>query len=205
MNEALDATMELLEERSFDEISITEILDRAGQSAGQFYARFSSKEALFLELCRRFEVRVRDRVTAELARWRDLDRPERIRRLVRLVADLNIENRPLLRSLLLRLWRDPGGHNRMADEIRSESFDELVLRELGRLDAAGGAVRLDERSARLVMEVVAVTCRHELLFGSLHDAESGDARLDELLDLLTRLALDELAGEKTSRATGMRR
>lgn len=197
MNEALDATLELLEERSFDELSIARILDRAGQSAGQFYARFSGKEALFLELCRRFENRVRDRVAGELADWRHLERRERMRRLVELIAALNIENRPLLRSLFLRLWRDPGGHRRMAREIASESFDALMLRELRRGDEAEGSAGIDEPAARLVLEVVAATCRHELLFGSLYDAAIGDQRLQELVDLLTRLVIDELgAGER---------
>lgn len=194
MNEVLDATLELMSSRSFDDLSISEILDRADQSAGQFYARFGSKEAVFRELCRRFEAGVRDRVEEEIGRWDGLGLPERVRRLVTLVAALNVENRPILRSMFLRIWREPGRHDRIAGEIGSEGFDRLILRELWPGSDGGSPPPERERRVRWAMEVVAVTCRHELLFGALHDAVMDDPRVDELLDVLTRLARDEVAG-----------
>lgn len=42
----LGAARELLEEKSFNELSINEIVERAGSSVGAFYARFADKEAL---------------------------------------------------------------------------------------------------------------------------------------------------------------
>jgi AcrR family transcriptional regulator len=42
----LDATEELLMERTFDEIKVQEIVSLAGASIGSFYARFSDKETL---------------------------------------------------------------------------------------------------------------------------------------------------------------
>ncbi len=46
----LDAAEELLDERLFSDVSVQEIVDRAGSSAGAFYGRFSSKHALLLAL-----------------------------------------------------------------------------------------------------------------------------------------------------------
>src|SRR5262245_53720095 len=42
----LQATREILCEKEFAEITVAEIVQRAGSSCGAFYARFPSKEAL---------------------------------------------------------------------------------------------------------------------------------------------------------------
>ena len=42
----LDAAEDLLNEKSFLELSINEIVSRAGSSVGSFYARFDDKDAL---------------------------------------------------------------------------------------------------------------------------------------------------------------
>lgn len=190
MERALRATRDLLKRKTFDDISISEILDRAGQSAGSFYARFPSKEHVFIELCRLVESEVRERVSEETAAWGDLPLAERIARLVRLIAELNIEHRDILRSMLLRLWRDPGGHRRVAREIRDEAFERLLTREL--LGGCGDGPEPSERTLRWVMEVVVATSRHELLFGELSDARSGDDRVEEMISVLTGLALHGL-------------
>jgi len=47
----LSATRALLARRGLDELSVAEIAARAGVSIGGFYARFSSKEAVLVQLC----------------------------------------------------------------------------------------------------------------------------------------------------------
>jgi hypothetical protein len=141
----------------------------------------------------------RKRVTEEIAEWEGCDLEERVRRLVALVAQLNIENRPVLRSILLRIWRDPGRHDRLAGEIGTGGFDRLLLRKLRSVSDGEGSSAERERRVRWVMEIMAVTCRHELLFGALHDAEIGDRRVDELLGFLTRLAHDGITAGGSGR------
>jgi AcrR family transcriptional regulator len=63
----LEATEALLEERSFEEISIAEIIVKAGSSTGSFYARFSSKDALLPALYERYHAGLPERV-AEIRR-----------------------------------------------------------------------------------------------------------------------------------------
>jgi len=46
----VDATLELFEEKNFDEIGVAEISQRAGSSVGAFYSRFNDKEALLEHL-----------------------------------------------------------------------------------------------------------------------------------------------------------
>ena len=56
----VDATIELLETRTFDEITITEIVGRARSSVGSFYARFPDKRALLEYLDERYARQVID-------------------------------------------------------------------------------------------------------------------------------------------------
>ncbi len=51
----LDAALDLLDEFSWEKISITTIARRVGMSVGGFYARFKSKDALLLVLHERYE------------------------------------------------------------------------------------------------------------------------------------------------------
>jgi len=46
----LDATSTLLQNKSFDDISITEIVESADSSVGAFYARFKDKEGILEQL-----------------------------------------------------------------------------------------------------------------------------------------------------------
>ncbi len=46
MERFLQATRELLEERSFEEITVADIVERADRTVGSFYARFQDKDAV---------------------------------------------------------------------------------------------------------------------------------------------------------------
>src|SRR5262245_23380018 len=69
------ATEELLRTRPFEEISIREIVRRAGRPIGSFYARFASKEALLPFLYQRYHEGLEPLFAARLARvdWESLD------------------------------------------------------------------------------------------------------------------------------------
>ncbi len=51
----LDAAESLLEDRSFDELTISDVVRRAESSVGAFYTRFSDKDALLDALYQRFQ------------------------------------------------------------------------------------------------------------------------------------------------------
>jgi AcrR family transcriptional regulator len=53
LHRLLEATAELLADRSFDEITVDEIVERAGYTKGAFYHRFESKADLLRHLIRR--------------------------------------------------------------------------------------------------------------------------------------------------------
>ena len=58
----LDATRELLTERSLDALSVDEIVERADVARGTFYNYFSDKEALERELTSRTRTRIEDQI-----------------------------------------------------------------------------------------------------------------------------------------------
>lgn len=65
----VQATRELLANREFDDITVDEIVSRAGSSKGSFYHRFPDKRALLIHL-----LQEEHRIAAEA--WSELLRPE---------------------------------------------------------------------------------------------------------------------------------
>lgn len=67
----LGATRELLEERPFEEITVADIVQRAGRTVGSFYARFEDKYAVLYELVQRLFDRIDDvaRAFCDPVRW----------------------------------------------------------------------------------------------------------------------------------------
>lgn len=67
----LGATRALLEERPFEEITVADIVQRAGRTVGSFYARFEDKYAVLYELVQRLFDRIDDvaRAFCDPVRW----------------------------------------------------------------------------------------------------------------------------------------
>src|SRR5690606_39322678 len=65
------ATRELLEERAFEDITVSDIVRRAERTVGSFYARFEDKDAVLRLLLDRLDARIRDLVRAfcDPVRW----------------------------------------------------------------------------------------------------------------------------------------
>lgn len=162
MARVLDATRSLLATRTFDDLAIGEILQASGQSAGAFYARFSGKEALLEALCLEASTAEQRDAVHELQSWARLGSRERGQRFVHLVARLAVANRQLSRTLLLRVWRDPARHARLAEQVTDPEFEARVLRALTGPRRASRAATTDLRWA---VEAVIDSCRHQFLFG----------------------------------------
>jgi AcrR family transcriptional regulator len=103
MNQILDAASELLEERLFEEISIAEIVARAGCSVGAFYGRFKDKSALLFALD---EYHFQDFIVAANALIAEIQSEDRglqevIRSVVQFLVDAYGRRPGLLRALVL--------------------------------------------------------------------------------------------------------
>ena len=119
MNRMLEATQELLEEVHFDDLTVQDVVRRAGTSIGSFYSRFRSKDGLLECLRERYESERREAVEALLAdparRGRAIG--ERVGALLACIARHDRERRGLFRTLRLRQLL---GHDRMDEEALEE-------------------------------------------------------------------------------------
>lgn len=105
------ATRELLQSKTFDDISVTEITRKARSSVGSFYSRFPDKAALLDYLDEQYA----HEVIAEGARLSDPNRfvgadlAQRVRLVVTFMLELHVRQPGLLRTLIVEARRKPGG------------------------------------------------------------------------------------------------
>jgi AcrR family transcriptional regulator len=125
----LDATEALLEKRTFEEITIHEIAERAGSSVGAFYTRFEDKEALRECLIARYYEDMLAISTEELApeRWRGEPISSRAGAYIGAVVKTCRRRRGLMRMRFLHDIQ----HNEPLPEEQAEQVQRLVERLTG--------------------------------------------------------------------------
>lgn len=171
------AAEEVLREKSFREATVEEICEEAGYTVGAFYARFSSKEALFEEL----EVRLEEAVEFRLGPLLDPERARGapteayLRELLAALADLYRSRGGIVRAHLLRARSDPGLRARIEEQNR-----RLVARAeevVAATDPGAGAVGVP--GVRLGMFFAVSAVRSATLFRDFApvDLDLDDERL----------------------------
>ena len=138
LNRLLDAAEALLGDRTFDELTVTQVVRRANSSVGSFYARFPHKEALLGALYERHQQQMIAQLDEELSveRWAGVPLAVMIERIVERMVRLYRSQRGLLRALVLFGYAHPDW--RYADE-----------RERGRLAVSRIAELIAERRRKL--------------------------------------------------------
>ncbi len=113
----LDATRELLEEKSFDDISVAEITRKAGASVGAFYARFDDKEGLLEYLNGLFDAEITGDVrrTIDSKNWNEAPLESVVTELLQVLVRSHRHHRGTLRALVLRTLAGGGGAERPND------------------------------------------------------------------------------------------
>lgn len=103
------AAEDLLRTRTFEEISVQEIVRRAARPIGSFYARFASKEALLPFLYQRYHDDLETLFERRLGRARDgqLDFDASVRVITDFFIDCYAERRGLISALTLFARRNP--------------------------------------------------------------------------------------------------
>jgi AcrR family transcriptional regulator len=180
----LDAGEALIEEKGLADVSVPDIVRRAGSSVGGFYARFRDKNELLRALEERFFGELLARVDAlcRPERWQGVALPEIVRACVALLVSTFRERQPLIRAFLFRGLQDP---DFMGDALRfrrrvSERIAELLL---------GRRAEIAHRDPELAIELGV-----QLAFGLMHqfvvfgEVRAGGRRLSEsaLVDELSR-------------------
>lgn len=106
----LEAAETLLEQKSWQALTIQDVVSAAGCSVGAFYGRFKDKDGLLHALDERYFERLADLLQVALLQtdWSKLELVETVHRLARLVVTLHQEKQGVMRTLILqaRLYND---------------------------------------------------------------------------------------------------
>jgi AcrR family transcriptional regulator len=162
----LEAALELLGERRFEEASVAKIARRAGASVGAFYARFPDKEALLTHLNDRLFEQGREQwdVFLDPRKWRGRPVAEVVEAVVGRIVRKRRAHRGLLRALSLyaRSRPDPTFAEHAAAMTRHvhRRLRDLLLekrREIGHPDPA--------RAIAFGLLLVDGATREAILFG----------------------------------------
>ena len=107
----LNAAESLLDDKNFDELTISQIARKARVSVGLFYTRFENKDALLSALYEKHMVELRATTSEMLdpTRWTDVPVEQFIEELVAFMVRFHRSKRGLLHALVLRHHSRPGG------------------------------------------------------------------------------------------------
>ena len=162
----LGSTMALLREKSFDDITVTDIVQGADRTVGSFYARFDDKYAVLYELVSRTYTHIGTIVHAfcDPVRWDG----QPIRAFVEESVRLNVagyrHSTPLFRAALRAAASDERFRDRRTDFLRYCADEQrafvLTRRDELSTDSPG-------RASDHMFEIVVAVLDQELLFGRL--------------------------------------
>jgi AcrR family transcriptional regulator len=189
----LDVTEELLEERPFEEISVGEIVRRAGTSVGAFYSRFRDKDALLPALYRRYDrwVGMEAKIARTAEPWAGEDLAGVVRWIVGEIATVFRTRRHLMKAMTLHARLRPDKIDRETRERRTREMSFLREALLSRRDEIGHPD--PERAVDLAVFFTASAVRDAVLFHDAPHAESMRLTDDELDAELARQMLGYLS------------
>jgi AcrR family transcriptional regulator len=154
----------LLEERSFEDITVADIVSKAERTVGSFYARFEDKYAVLHVLVDRLDMRIRTLVESfcEPSRWEGLTVEDFVSQSVSLSVLAYRRSNTVYRAALTAAATDERFRARRVDTMRycaeqHKAFLATRTDELSCLDVG--------RASDLMYEVVTAVLDHELLFG----------------------------------------
>jgi AcrR family transcriptional regulator len=160
----VDATRQLLEERSFEDITVADIVSKAERTVGSFYARFEDKYAVLHVLVDRLDDRIKALVRSfcDPVRWEDATVADFVSQSVSLMVLAYRRSNSLYRAALTAAATDERFRARRVETMRycAEQHKALLIRrsdELTCLDVG--------RASDLMYELVTAVLDHELLFG----------------------------------------
>jgi AcrR family transcriptional regulator len=166
LDRILDAAESVLQEKSFGEATLAEIMDRAGVTVGAFYRRFPDKDALLHLLDNRFFCELHELAQTALsdAKWEGASVSDIVHGFTDTVVQLYRERRGLLRSLFLRARTDPV-IMQSAREVNGHYIERLRTLLLARADQLRHP--RPERAVELGFMILIGALRETVLFGEV--------------------------------------
>jgi AcrR family transcriptional regulator len=190
LHRILDATTVLLAERSFDEISIDEIVERAGYTKGAFYHRFDGKADLLRHLIRRL-------TDGALEAWADFLAPEAwegkglaplVEAMIRRLVAIYTRSGNVMRAFAYEVhWGNDPELRAIAAELNGRVSAAFLDRVVERSEQLAPAVRDDPEGAiRYWLAALTATLQATLLwpddsFGAPTPKEAVEERVVSLL------------------------
>lgn len=184
----VSSTRALLEEKTFEELTIEEVVQRARSSVGVFYSRFGDKQALLEHLDERYAREVIDSVRAFVdgRDWDAAPLAERVEAVVRFMTDFHAERAGLVRALVLQARIRPGSPFAERSRRMNTTIPSLVRLLLERRADMGHTD--PERAVSFGFFLVLCAVRERVLFPE-GPASSADMSHAELVRELTRVWL----------------
>ena len=188
----VEATEDLLRTKSFENVTIRDIVRRAKCPIASFYARFKSKDDLLPHLYERYDARVGPAVAAKIAAAdiRKLDLPEAVAMCVDLIIDSCSSDKWLMREVALFARRNPGAigsgmrKNRAGLHSRAAELFGIFAKDIRHKDPV--------RAAEVGIFMVASVAREAILFGAAPHAATTALSDDQLRFTLTHTFLSFL-------------
>lgn len=176
LDRIVSAARALLDETSFEELSITRLMRRAGMSVGSFYTRFPHKEALLPYLYQRYDEGLEQTTGSVLEprAWQRLRLAARVGRLVDLSVDAYRTHRGLWRAILLHA----GSHPSIVTEEHRRKRRAMVRRIVALLLERRQEITHPEpeRAAEFCITLLFATCKDQIL---LEERSHGTTRLSD--------------------------
>lgn len=189
LDRILAAARQALEQKNFEETTLSEVVERAGVTVGAFYHRFPSKQALLEYLEREAYGSMRSALTSVFAAPESdvVTLAQLLRRFVTAQARMYRENRGALRAILLKSRSDPERQARRVEFTREVlgTAVEWMLTQPGDVKHPDPATAL-----QVALLFVSSALRDVILFDENWVTAGTDAISDErLAEELTRAAL----------------
>lgn len=162
----VEATEDLLRTKSFEQVTVRDIVRRAKCPIASFYARFKSKDDLLPHLYERYNARVGPAINAKIAAF-DLQKLD-LRKAVEASVDIMLESytsdKWLIREVALFARRHPEAigqearQNRAGMHSRAAALFEVFKADIRHKDPV--------RAAEVGIFIVASVARESILFGA---------------------------------------
>ena len=172
LDRILDATEQLLDERTFEEIGVADIVQRAECSTGSFYARVRKKEGLLWLLQERLFDDMRERVPELLApaRWDSASLADMVAGITAEGVRMHRERRGLIRASIVMASTDPTFRDQTR-RFQGIVMDQVLALWLTRRESITHGH--PERAARYAFLTAVGLLREAVIFAPLWPAQDG--------------------------------
>jgi AcrR family transcriptional regulator len=186
----LDAAESLIRERGFEQMTITDVVQRSGSSVGSLYARFKDKLAILQAVQARYHVRVDDTVAERFTpdRMKDECLEDAARKVIEVLCDQLMHEPELFRAFFLQAILDPNvrAQGEAMNARRRERVAAVLLRHRDEINHPD-----PEAAARWFYQICMAVMRERLTFGPAAELSGGFSD-DQLRAELSRTAIGYL-------------